>query len=195
MQVVLLQRVEDLGQMGDVVTVKPGFARNFLIPRKKALRATKENIAYFETQRKTLEATNLKNKKDAEAAAAKMDKLTVSIIRQAAESGKLFGSVSTRDIADAVNAKGFKTNRDQFTVNQSLKMLGLFPVKLNLHPEVSVTVTVNIARSEEEAKIQLERGTALIKANTAKEEAAAANDQPEVDASAFLETKTAEEAA
>src|SRR4051812_6119051 len=113
MQVVLLQRVENLGQMGEVVTVKPGFARNFLIPRKKALRATKENLAHFETQRKTLEAVNLNTKKEAEAVAAKMQDLSVTVIRQAAESGKLYGSVATRDIAEAVNAKGFKTNRDQ----------------------------------------------------------------------------------
>jgi large subunit ribosomal protein L9 len=188
MQVVLLQRVENLGQMGEVVAVKPGFARNFLIPRKKALRATKENIAYFEKQRKTLEALNLTHKKDAESLAKKMDKLTVPVIRQAAESGKLYGSVSTRDIADAVNAKGFKTARDQYTVNQSLKTLGLFPIKLELHPEVSVMVTVNIARTEEEAKIQAERGTALIKAAGVEAEEA----KPEADASAFLE-KTEEE--
>ena len=193
MQVVLLQRVESLGQMGEVVTVKAGFARNFLIPRKKALRATKENIAYFEAQRKTLEAANANTKKDAEATAAKMDKLTVTVIRQAAESGKLYGSVSTRDVAEAVNAKGFKTNRDQYTINQSLKTLGLFPVKLSLHPEITLTITVNIARSEEEAKIQQERGTALIKETAAK--AAAAAEQPEVDASAFLEAPATEEEA
>jgi large subunit ribosomal protein L9 len=122
-----------------------------------------------------------------------MDKLTVAVIRQAAESGKLYGSVSTRDIADAVNAKGFKTTRDQYTVNQSLKMLGLFPVKLSLHPEVNVTVTVNIARSEEEAKIQQERGTALIKSDAEQKQTTA--EQPQVDASAFLDTKTAEEEA
>lgn len=190
MQVVLLQRVEDLGQMGDVVTVKPGFARNFLIPRKKALRATKENLAYFEAQRKTLEALNLNSKKDAEAAAAKMQKLTVVVIRQAAESGKLYGSVSTRDVAEAVAAKGFKTTRDQYTINQSLKTLGLFPVKLTLHPEITLTVTVNIARSEEEAKIQQERGTAVVKAANEKE----TKDQPEVDADTFLDTKTEEAA-
>src|SRR5690606_3843859 len=152
-------------------------------PRKKALRATKENIAYFETQRKSLEALNATHKKEAEAIAKKMDKLTVSVIRQAAESGKLYGSVSTRDIADAVNAKGFKTSRDQYTVNQALKTLGLFPIKLELHPEVVVTVTVNIARSEDEAKIQAERGSALIR----ETETGAAVDleeeaQPEADA-------------
>ena len=190
MQVVLLQRVENLGQMGEVVTVKPGFARNFLIPRKKALRATKENMAFFEAQRKTLEAVNANTKKEAEATAGKMKDLSVVIIRQAAESGKLYGSVSTRDIAESVSAKGFKTTRDQYTVNQSIKTLGLFPVQLNLHPEIAVTVTVNVARSEEEAKLQKERGAAIVQEAEAK-----ADEQPEVDASAFLETKTAEEEA
>jgi large subunit ribosomal protein L9 len=187
MQVVLLQRVENLGQMGEVVTVKPGFARNFLIPRKQALRATKDNLAFFEAQRKTLEAVNLKNKQEAEALSTKMKDLSVVVIRQAAESGKLYGSVSTRDVSEAVNAKGFKTNRDQFTLAESLKTLGLFKAKLNLHPEVAVTVTVNVARSEEEAKLQAERGTAIVK------EDAKTAEQPEVDANAFLE-KTEEAA-
>ena len=120
MQVVLLQRVENLGQMGEVVTVKPGFARNFLIPRKKALRATKDNLAFFEAQRKTLEAVNAKTKAEAESTAAKMDKLSVIVIRQAAESGKLYGSVSTRDVSEAVNAKGFKTSREQVTLTALL---------------------------------------------------------------------------
>lgn len=194
MQVVLLQRVENLGQMGEVVTVKPGFARNFLIPRKKALRATKENLAHFEAQRKALETMNANTKKDAEAEASKMKDLTVVVIRQAAESGKLYGSVSTRDISDAVNAKGFKTSRDQYTVNESLKTLGLFPIKLSLHPEVSVTVTVNIARSEEEAKLQKERGGALIK-EEAKGKTIEIAEQPEVNAEAFLEKDASTEEA
>lgn len=183
MQVVLLQRVENLGQMGEVVTVKPGFARNFLIPRKKALRATKDNLAFFEAQRKVLEAANANAKKDMEATAGKMGDLSVVIIRQAAESGKLYGSVSARDVSEAVNAKGFKTTREQYTLAESIKTLGLFKAKLALHPEVVVTLTVNVARSEEEAKIQVERGAAVVKA--AAEEAA--TDQPSVDAGAFLE--------
>lgn len=186
MQVVLLQRMENLGQMGDVVTVKPGYARNFLIPGKKALRATKENLAYFEAQRKTLEAHNLNSKKEAEAVATKMDKLAVVVIRQAAESGKLYGGVSARDISEAVNAKGYKTTRDQVTMLDSIKTLGLFPIKVALHPEVSVTVTVNVARSEEEAKLQTERGAAVVK-NAAAAAEEAASDQPDVDPSAFLE--------
>ncbi len=193
MQVVLLQRMENLGQMGDVVTVKPGYARNFLIPGKKALRATKENLAYFEAQRKTLEAHNLNTKKEAEAMAAKMDKLSVVVIRQAAESGKLYGGVSARDISDAVSAKGFKTTRDQVTMLDSIKTLGLFPIKMALHPEVSVMVTVNVARSEEEAKLQTERGAAVVKNAAAAEEAA--SDQPNVDPSAFLDAKATDEQA
>lgn len=174
MQVVLLQRVENLGQMGEVVTVKPGYARNFLIPRKKALRATKENLAYFEAQRKALETANANSKKDAESAAAKMTNVSVVVIRQAAESGKLYGSVSSRDVAEAVAEKGFKVSRDQVVLNQPIKDLGLFQATIALHPEVSVTATVNVARSEEEAKAQVEK-----KANEAKEAAKKA-EQPVV---------------
>jgi large subunit ribosomal protein L9 len=180
MEIVLLERVENLGQMGDVVTVKAGYARNFLIPGKKALRATKDNLAYFETQRKTLEAVNLQTKKDAEGAAAKMNDVTVTIVRQAPESGKLYGSVSTRDISDALVKAGYKVDRNQVILQDSIRTLGLFKVKVALHPEVSVLVTANIARSEEEAKAQLARGAAA-----AKEEAKASSDQPDVPADAF----------
>lgn len=157
MQVVLLSRVENLGQMGDVVTVKDGYARNFLIPTKKALRATKENLAYFEAQRKVLEAANLNSKKDAESAAAKMDNVSVIIIRQAADSGRLYGSVTARDVADAISEKGFKIDRNQVTLTQSVKDLGIYQANIALHPEVSVAATVNVARSEEEAAAQVKR--------------------------------------
>jgi large subunit ribosomal protein L9 len=157
MQVVLLHRVENLGQMGEVVTVKPGYARNFLIPRKKALRATKENLAYFEAQRKVLETANQNSKKDAESAAGKMKDVSVIIIRQAAESGKLYGSVSSRDVADALTEKGYKATRDQIELNQSIKDLGIFTAKITLHPEVTVTAMVNVARTEQEAQLQVER--------------------------------------
>jgi large subunit ribosomal protein L9 len=169
MQVVLLHRVENLGQMGDVVTVKPGYARNFLIPRKKALRATKENLAYFEAQRKILETANQNSKKDAEAAAAKMTDVSVVIIRQAAESGKLYGSVTSRDVADALTAKGYKAIRDQIVLSQPVKDLGLFTAKITLHPEVIVNATVNVARTEEEAKAQVEKAKASKKAAVAEE--------------------------
>ncbi len=162
MQVILLERIEKLGQMGDTVTVKPGYARNFLLPRKKALRATQDNIAFFETQKKQLEADNLKKKKDAESLAKKMgDDLTVTIVRQAAESGKLYGSVSARDAAEAISQAGTNVSRQQITLNTSIKLLGLYTAHVKLHPEVIVDVTLNIARSEEEAQKQLEHGGAL----------------------------------
>jgi large subunit ribosomal protein L9 len=162
MQIILLERVENLGQMGDVVNVKPGFARNFLLPRNKALRATNGNVAHFEAQKKVLEADNLKKKGEAEKVAGKMAGLKVSLIRQASEAGQLYGSVTGRDIADAVSAKGFTIGKPQVRMERAYKLLGLYPIKVDLHPEVVVEVTINIARSEEEAKIQLEKGTALI---------------------------------
>lgn len=186
MEIVLLERVEHLGQMGDVVTVKPGYARNFLIPNKKGLRATKENLAYFETQRKTLETLNLQSKKEADAVAAKMTDVTVTIVRQAAESGKLYGSVSTRDIAEALIAAGYKVDRNQITLLESIKTLGLFKAKIALHPEVIVTATTNVARSEEEAKAQLARSAAAAKESAKESAKDSANDQPEVPADAFL---------
>ena len=171
MQVILLERVESLGQMGDVVNVKPGYARNFLLPRQKALRATKENVVYFDTQKKVLEGENLKRKGEAEKVAKKMEGTKVAIIRQASEAGQLYGSVTARDIADGVVAKGFKVDRSQVRMDRSYKILGLYPVKVSLHPEVTVDVTINIARSVEEAKIQEEKGEALI-SKTAEQEAA-----------------------
>jgi len=162
MQVILLERVESLGQMGDVVNVKPGYARNFLLPRQKALRATKENVSYFDAQKKVLQAENIKRRDEAEKVAKKANGLKVAIIRQASEAGHLYGSVSGRDIADAVTTKGVKIDRDQVRMDRAYKVLGLYPVKVSLHPEVSIEVTINIARSPEEAKIQEERGEALI---------------------------------
>lgn len=157
MDVILLQRIESLGQMGDVVKVKPGFARNYLLPQKKAMRATKENMAFFEKQRAQLEAQNLKQRADAEAVAAKMgDKFAVVIIRQAGESGMLYGSVSSRDIAVAVTEGGVTVTRAQVLLDQPIKALGLFKTRLALHPEVAVAITVNIAQTPEEAKLQAE---------------------------------------
>lgn len=176
MQVILLERVENLGQMGEVVNVKPGYARNFLLPRSKALRATKDNVAYFETQKKHLEADNLKRRAEAEKVGKKVDGIKVAIIRQASEAGQLYGSVSARDIADAVVEAGFKVDRSQVRMDRSYKLLGLYPVKINLHPEVTVEVTINIARSQEEAKIQEEKGEALI-SKTAEQEAKSLADE------------------
>ena len=151
---ILLQRVEKLGQMGDVVRVKPGYARNFLLPQKKALRANKANVASFETQRVQLEAQNLKRREEAERTAERMGGLAVIIIRQAGESGSLYGSVSGRDIADAVTAAGLTVNRGQIILTEPIKTLGLTNVRLQLHPEVDLQVTVNVARSQEEGEKQ-----------------------------------------
>ncbi|MCR9212627.1 MAG: 50S ribosomal protein L9 [Proteobacteria bacterium] len=154
MEVVLLERVEKLGQMGDVVTVKNGYARNFLLPQKKALRASKENLAVFETQRAQLEADNLKQRDEASKVGEKLDGQSVILIRAASESQQLYGSVSTQDIAKSVTAAGFTVDRKQIVMDKVLKTLGLHEVKVRLHPEVTVAVTVNIARSDEEAEIQ-----------------------------------------
>ena len=154
MEVILLQRVENLGQMGDVVRVKDGYARNFLLPMKKALRATKDNKAQFDTQRAQLEAQNLKRRQEAEAVSGKMKGLSVTLLRQAGESGQLYGSVNARDIAEAVTAAGFTVGRQQVEVLQPIKTVGLHQVQVTLHPEVKLNVTVNVARSDAEADIQ-----------------------------------------
>ena len=153
-ELILLQRVEKLGQMGDLVRVKPGYARNFLLPQKKALRANKANLANFEGQRAQLEAQNLKRREEAERLSERMAGLSVVIIRQAGESGSLYGSVSARDIAEGATAQGMTTGRNQVILEQPIKMLGLATVRVVLHPEVSLPVTVNVARSVEEAEKQ-----------------------------------------
>ena len=154
MEVILMERIAKLGQMGDVVNVKPGFARNYLLPKGKARRATKENIAHFETQKAQLETQNLERRADAEAVAGKMNDVSVVLVRQAGEAGQLYGSVNARDIADAVTKAGYDVNRNQVSLDQPIKMLGLHPVVVNLHPEVSVEVIANVARSEAEAERQ-----------------------------------------
>ena len=152
--VILLERVEKLGQMGQVVKVKPGYARNYLLPQKKAMRATKENLAYFDTQRAQLEANNLQRKSEAGEVGTKLEGLTVVLIRQAGESGQLYGSVMARDISDAVTAGGFTVDRQQIVLDRPIKTLGLHRVRVMLHPEVGVTVTANVAQSEEAARLQ-----------------------------------------
>ena len=161
MDVILLERVEKLGQMGDVVTVKPGFARNYLLPRKKALRATKNNLAVFEGQRTQLEAENLDRKTEAEKVAVKVDGLIVPVIRAAGESGQLYGSVTARDIAEAVIEAGVTISRQQVVLDRALKTLGLEKVRISLHAEVDATVIVNIARSSDEAEQQASLGRAV----------------------------------
>ncbi len=154
MEVILLERVEKLGHMGDVVKVRAGFARNFLLPRKKALRANEDNKKIFESQRADLEARNLDRRKDAEGAAKKLDGRSFVIIRQASEAGLLYGSVSTRDIADAAGTEGVKVDRAQVRLDKPLKSLGISKVRVMLHPEVSATIEINIARSADEAERQ-----------------------------------------
>lgn len=161
MEVILLERIERLGQMGDVVNVKPGFARNFLLPQGKALRASKDNLSYFEGQRAQLEAENLERKSEAEKVAAKLEGMVVPVIRAAGDSGQLYGSVTSRDIADAVTAEGVTVNKRQVVLDRALKVLGLEEIRIVLHPEVAVNITVNIARSLDEAEQQKLLGRAV----------------------------------
>ncbi|MGO8919116.1 MAG: 50S ribosomal protein L9 [Stellaceae bacterium] len=175
-EVILLERVEKLGQMGQIVKVRPGFARNYLLPQKKALRATKENMAYFEKQRTQLEAQNLARRSEAEQVAKKLEGVSVVIIRQAGESGQLYGSVTARDIAEAVTEAGFTIGRGQVVLDKAIKTLGLYPQRVVLHPEVAVTVTVNVAQSAEEAEMQAKGvdPARLAQAQAARDAAAAA---------------------
>ena len=154
MEVILLERVAKLGQMGETVKVRDGYARNFLLPQKKALRATEGNKKVFEGKRAQLEVQNLERRKDADAVGKKLDGQSFVLIRSAGESGVLYGSVSTRDLADIVTKAGFTVNRNQFVLNHPIKTLGLHQIPVHLHPEVEVTVTINIARSEEESERQ-----------------------------------------
>ena len=176
MEIILLERVENLGQMGELVTVKPGYARNFLLPKGKAIRATAENRAKFDADRAQLEADNLAKKSEAEKVAEKMEGLSVTLIRAASEMGQLYGSASSRDIAVAATDAGFTISKSQVDLNTAVKTLGIFPVRVILHPEVSVEIKVNIARSEDEAAEQLRLGRAIISdtAEREREEAAAA---------------------
>jgi large subunit ribosomal protein L9 len=154
MQVILLERIEKLGQMGEVVAVKDGFARNYLVPQGKALRATQSNLAEFEQRRVQLEANNLQRKQDATAAATMVDGQRVVILRQAGETGQLYGSVNSRDIAEAFTEDGVTIGRNQVRLDSPIKVLGIHDIRIALHPEVDVHVSVNIARSQEEAELQ-----------------------------------------
>jgi large subunit ribosomal protein L9 len=172
MKVILLERVERLGGLGDTVNVKDGFARNFLLPRHKALRATDANQKVFDAQRADIEARNAKAKESAEGAGGKLDGSSYILIRQAGEAGHLYGSVSGRDVADAVNAEGNKLDRSMVVLDKPIKTLGLHEVKIRLHPEVTVTVTINIARSQDEAERQA-RGENVIASQFEEERQAA----------------------
>ena len=154
MEVILLERIEKLGQMGDIVTVKPGFARNYLLPRKKALRLTDANRAIFDQQRTQLEAENLKNRAEAERVAKSMDGLVVIIVRQASDSDQLYGSVTTRDIAAGITDAGITAEKRQIKLDRPIKTVGMHSIRVDLHPEVSVEIVANVARSKEEAELQ-----------------------------------------
>ena len=182
MDIILLERVEKLGQMGDVVSVKPGYARNFLLPKGKAVRATAASRADFENKRVQLEAENLARKSEAENMATKMKDMSVNLIRAASEMGQLYGSASTRDIATAISEAGVNVAKSQIDLNTAIKTLGVFPIRVILHPEVAVEVKVNIARSDDEAKEQLRLGRAIISDIAERERMEAATAAQEAEA-------------
>ena len=177
-EVILLERIERLGTLGQTVKVRPGYARNFLLPNKKALRATKANAELFEKQRAELEARNAAARATAETLSTKLNGLKLVVIRQASEMGMLFGSVSSRDVVEVAAEAGHQLNRIQVQIDEPIKTLGLFPVKIKLHPEVICKVTVNVARSPEEAVVQAQKGAAVIKAAAEKAEVEAAFGAP-----------------
>ena len=189
MEVILLQRIEKLGQMGDVVKVKNGYARNYLLAQKKALRATRENMERFKAERTRLEAQNLEHRKEAEAVAAKVRSLSIMMLRQASDNAQLYGSVNARDIARAVSETGLDIERRQVQLAATIKTLGIHPVQISLHPEVAITVNVNVARSQEEADAQSKAGAAVGPPEAAPE----AGDE-EVAAERFFEEEALEEA-
>ncbi len=172
-EVILLERVERLGQLGDVVKVRPGFARNFLLPQKKALRASKDNIAFFNAKKAEIEASNKARREMAVGVSSKIDGAKFVLIRSAGESGQLYGSVTARDVADAAVAAGFTVDRSMVQISTPIKALGLHQVKVRLHPEVTVNVTLNVARSAEEALVQAKTGQ-MVAANAEAAAAAAA---------------------
>jgi large subunit ribosomal protein L9 len=177
MQVILLERVEKLGKIGDTVKVRPGYARNFLLPQQKAARATAENLKAFEIRKAQIEAENAQKRAEAEALAGKMAGLSVVVIRQAGESGQLYGSVSARDIAEAITARGFAVTRQQVQIETPTKELGIYDFRVRLHPEVTVTIKVNIAQSEDEAKAQADRIAGKTVAAAPAEDADAADSE------------------
>lgn len=199
-EIILLERVERLGQLGDVVRVRPGFARNYLLPRKKALRATASNLEYFKNRKAEIEATNIAKKSEAEKIAPKLDGLKKVIIRSAGDSGQLFGSVTARDVAAELKTAGFTIDKSQVQIDAPIKTLGLYKVKVRLHPEVAVTITANVARSEEEAAVQEKTGHAVVQAEreaaeVAEETAARAKKTAKSADTEVAETATAEDEA
>ena len=190
MEVILLERIEKLGQMGDVVNVKAGFARNYLLPQNKALRKTKQNLTRFESQRAQLEAENLTKKTEAEKIADKLKGMKITILRAAGETGQLYGSVTSRDIAETVTESGVSINRNQVILNRALKVLGLEPIRISLHPEVSVEVLANIARNKDEAEQQLSSGQAVSTVSQEETQNDLLNDEAEHAASDEISSST-----
>lgn len=190
-EVILLERIERLGAMGQVVKVRPGYARNFLLPQKKALRATKPNLELFEKQRATLEARNAAERSAAQTLGAKLDGVKLVIIRQSSETGQLYGSVTARDVAEAAKEAQQPIERSQVQIDTPIKTLGLFPVKIKLHPEVAIKITVNVARSQEEAVVQADKDAAA--AAKAASKAASGEAALEAEAAAFSEGEAAAE--
>jgi len=182
MEVILLERIDQLGQMGDVVKVKAGFARNYLLPKKKALRANKENREYFESKRSELEAVNLKRKSEAEAIAKKMDGTKLIIVRQAGEGGQLYGSVTARDVGDSLKEAGFTVDRGQVLLHSPIKDLGNFKTAVRLHPEVDVSIEFTVARSVEEANVIAEKAAEFLERAEDAEKLAADDEAAQDDA-------------
>lgn len=188
MEVILMERVEKLGQMGDIVSVKPGYARNFLLPQRKALRATKGNLERFDNQRVQLEADNLERRQEAEKVSEKLQGLTVILTRQAGENGQLYGSVNSKDLAQAATGAGVTVERRQIILDKVIKSLGLHPVRVQLHPEVTVEIIANVARSDEEAKAQAKTGR-MVSADELRE----ADEAQEAEIEAVVEAVAMEE--
>ena len=195
MEVILLERIEKLGGMGDIVGVKDGYARNFLLPRKKALRATPENMERFEREREALEQLNSDRRDAASSAATRLEGESIILIRQASDTLQLYGSVSARDVAEAMAERGAEVRRQQVRLDRPIKSLGMHDVKIALHPEVTVTVKVNVARSPEEAEIQARGGTILDQEEDTEDEAAAEESATEAEEASSDDAATAEDAA
>ena len=191
MDVILLERIERLGQMGDVVNVRPGFARNFLFPQKKALRANKDNKALFESRRAELEATNIKRRDEAQVVAKKMDGVKVVIVRQAGEGGQLYGSVSARDIAEELTKQGYHVERTQVLLNAPVKTLGIFKTPVRLHPEVKIDVEFTVARSMEEDDLKAAEAAQLLERAEDAEKLLVAEAPAEGEAATETETPAA----
>jgi large subunit ribosomal protein L9 len=196
MDVILLERIEKLGQMGDVVAVRPGFARNYLLPQKKALRATKDNKVLFETQRTQLEASNLELKNEADTISTKLEGLSITIVRQASDNNQLYGSVTVRSIAQSITDAGFTVDSKQVQMARPIKTVGMHEVIVKLHPEVSVSITANVARSEEEAVAQAEGRTLNEddQIEAAQQDTVAAEDDTAAEASPEEESEESNEA-